>query len=515
MLHAFSATGSAAAEAAVTAFAADPLNIDKENAAKAAVALDVTLGQDGGQELWAYIPSMVLPNLYKLADKDYANKHRYFVDSTPVVSDICSQDCDSSFAVWKTILVGGLGLGGRGYYALDITDPVNPKALWEFSNADDANVGYTYGSPRITKLVDGTWVVLLTSGYNNVPNADGAGGDGKGHLYVLKAATGERVITPSITATTTDGGDAGTPSGLAQIALNVINPSSDNTAQAAYAGDLKGNLWRFDINDNIGASGADAQLLASLKDGAGKAQPITTKPEVGVIEGFPVLFVGTGKILGESDATDTSVQSIYAIKDPIFAAAGNPEVAIYSNPGGARDKDISDLSFVRQVLDFEDCPANSQLLGLCSKDEKVLTATNNAVDFTPTKNNGWYVDLISSGERANTNPALALGVLAVNTNIPSSVACSVGGESYAYFFNYLTGGPIYSPGNGDSTLNNGVLGVKIADALSSSPTLVMTDSGKLISITVTSDNVFHSNEPPLPPGASVTRRTSWRELIRE
>ena len=74
-------------------------------------------------------------------DKNYERLHRYLVDATPVTGDICSANCNAETAVWKTILVGGLGKGGRGYYALDITDPAAPKALWEFTHAD---LGYTY-----------------------------------------------------------------------------------------------------------------------------------------------------------------------------------------------------------------------------------------------------------------------------------------------------------------------------------------------------------------------------------
>ncbi|MBK7423648.1 MAG: hypothetical protein IPJ48_11420 [Propionivibrio sp.] len=189
MLHAFAARGSAATEALVEASAAasaayslNPTTANQTAAENAAPAAATAVGADTviGQELWAYIPTMVIPNLYKLADKNYKNKHRYYVDATPVVGDICVSDCgNAALAVWKTILVGGLARGGRGYYALDITDPTptptTPKALWEFTNDD---LGYTYGNPQIVKLSNGTWVVLVTSGYNNIPNDDAATGDG-------------------------------------------------------------------------------------------------------------------------------------------------------------------------------------------------------------------------------------------------------------------------------------------------------------------------------------------------
>ena len=518
MLHAFAAKGSAATEALVDAAASasaqsslDPTNASLLTAANTAIAAaNTAIASDTvvGQELWAYIPSMVLPNMYKLADKKYKDKHQYFVDGTPIVGDICTADCTLATAVWKTILVGGLGRGGRGYYALDITDPANPKALWEFT---DTNLGYTYGNPQIAKLSNGTWVVLITSGYNNIPNSDGAGGDGVGRLYVLNAATGAQIS--GVSPISTGVGSAGTPSGLGAITAQVANPVSDNTIEAVYGGDLLGNLWRFDVNNTIGATGYDAQLLATLKDGSNNPQPITTKPEVGLIEGFKVVFVGTGRYLAASDASDTSQQSLYAIKD-VRSATSIPANAIFDNPGGSpRLTGTSTEGFVRQIQSDTTCSTRNAAVGICTAGSTVLTSTRNPVIFA--SDNGWFVDFTHTSERANTDPALALGLLAVNTNAPSLLACDVGGKSYSYFLDYLTGGPIRSPGNGDpADGNNGIVGKSLANELASAPRLAVTKSGKLIILTGLSGGGINVGIPPLPSPATVTRRTSWRELIR-
>ncbi len=517
MLHAFAAKGSAATEALVDAAARasekayrDPTNATlaadadaATTAAKAAVAADTTVGQ----ELWAFIPASVLPNLYRLADKRYSFNHHPYVDATPVVGDICVSDCGTASSVWKTILVGGLGRGGRGYYALDITDPSAPKALWEFT---DSNLGYTFGNPQIVKQADGTWVVVFASGYNNIPNDDGSGGSGVGQLYVLNANTGVQVS--GVSPISTGVGSVSSPSGLVKITAQVVNPSSDNTAEAIYGGDLLGNLWRFDINDNVGASGYDAQLLATLQDGAGNPQPVTAKPEVGLIENATVVFVGTGRFLDSADIGDTSTQSIYAIKDPRTPLT-TPSAPIFDNPGGSpRVTGVSAANFIRQVQTEIDCPEEN--INCVSKPvpEKIRISTNNPVSFVT--NNGWFIDLIGTGERANTDPALALGLLAVNTNLPSQIACDIGGKGYGYFLNYLTGGPIYAPGNGIPGDNNGMVGGLLANALVSSPALAMTKSGKLIILTGLSDGSVVTKTPPQPSPASVTRRTSWRELIR-
>src|SRR5262249_27819680 len=139
-----------------------------------------------GSEMWAYIPRIVLPNLWQLADAAYATKHQYYVDGTPASMDIY----DGS--TWRTIVVGGLNSGGRGYYALDVTNPTAPQALWEFCSDStmcvlyDTDLGLTYGNPVFTKNAKGNWVVLVTSGYNNV-----SPGTGQGFLYVLDPLTGK------------------------------------------------------------------------------------------------------------------------------------------------------------------------------------------------------------------------------------------------------------------------------------------------------------------------------------
>ncbi len=269
----------------------------------------------GGQEAWAFIPTAVLPNLYKLADTYYRNHHEFFVDGTPVVGDAF----DGS--AWKTILVAGLNGGGKSYYALDVTDPASPKALWEFSRSNtcyngtaatagaDCHIGYTYGKPVITKLADNSWVVLVTSGYNNV-NAPSIAGDGQGYLYVLDAFTGQ--IRYKIA---TGVGNAGTPSGLAQVNVFVDYALYNNTARQAYGGDLFGNVWRFDLNDTIAPSGREAALLGIAKDSGGTAQPITVRPELAELGGKPMVFVGTGKLLGASDFALSQVNSVYGIVD--------------------------------------------------------------------------------------------------------------------------------------------------------------------------------------------------------
>jgi type IV pilus assembly protein PilY1 len=430
---------------------------------------------DTGEESWAYIPSPVLPNLYKLADKNYANLHQYFVDGTPHTGDVYFG------GAWHTLLVGGLNLGGRGYYALDITDPAAPKALWEFTVNNDADLGYTYGNPVITKLKNGVWVVLLTSGYNNV-----SPGGGGGHLYVLNAETGALIRKIS-----TGAGSTATPSGLARINAWVDNTAVDNTALRVYGGDLLGNLWRFDINGDVGADGYDAQLLATLQDGNGNAQPITAKPELGEVSGKAVVYVGTGRFLGTTDLSDKSQQSFYAVKDNLGSASyGDPRA-----PGN---------NFIQQILTDTLCPENSPST-ICSTGQIVRTATNTAVNFA--NDNGWYLDFVpaNSGERANTDPTLALGTLVFTTNVPDEGACTMGGYSFRYFLDYRTGSFV-------SSSKTGVVGEKLDNALATRAVVVGLPNNTVIDLIRTSIGDTLTENHPINSPSGPTRRVSWREL---
>lgn len=420
-----------------------------------------------GDEVWAYVPTMVMPNLYRLADKNYGNKHVFFVDASPVAGDI------NIGGQWRTILVGGLGAGGRGYFALDVTDPSNPTALWEFTHN---NLGLTMGKVEITKLKDGTWVVLAASGYNNV-----SPGDGRGRLFVINAATGALIRTIDTTA-----GSTATPSGMAQIRAWVDRTDVNNTALRAYGGDNLGNLWRFDINGDIGASGYDAQLLATLANGSGQAQPMTARPELGLVNGSAVVYVGTGRYLGVSDLTDTNQQSIYAIKDPLTAAGwGNPR---------------QQGSFVQQTLSSGTCPAGAS--AVCLASEQVRLGSSNPVNFAT--NGGWYIDLPESSERADTDPQLALGTLAFTTNILNTSACTAGGTSYLNFLDYRTGGPV--------STSVGVASVFLGEAGATRVNVVGLQGGKLVGITQLKDGRVSTRNIPASPPSGDTRRISWREL---
>ena len=390
---------------------------------------------DTGIERWAYVPSMVIPNMWKLADTGYATQHTNFVNGSAITSDICSANCtDAATAVWKTILVAGLNGGGRGYYALDITDPLNPHLLWEFTpssgfgKVQDDDLGYTYGSPVITRKADGTWVVLATSGYDNGtlsanPTVNNSpAGSGIGYLYVLDAADGHIISKIS-----TGVGSPSTPSGLAKIAAWNNEPGG-NTAGYVYGGDLLGNVWRFNINSSTAATigtGSALKFATLFADSAGASpQPIMTTPVLGNIVGKRVVFIGTGKYLEVGDLTTTQQQTEYAIKD-------DNATATLINPRN---------SLVQQYLIPNPDGTASRLSS--GSPTGAVTAANNVNFFT---GRGWFVDFPDSGERENIDAQLVQGTLIVPTIVPSNTVCSPGGYGWMNYFDYATGGSVTAP----------------------------------------------------------------------
>ena len=371
----------------------------------------------GGQEAWAVIPSEVLPKLYKLADNNYAKNHQFLVDGTPVVGDVYN----SVLSQWSTLLVGGLNAGGKGYYALDITDPANPSAKWEFkfsntcfdvNNAStagaDCHLGLTYGKPIITKLADGRWVVLVSSGYNNIRGA-GLAGDGGGYLFVLDANSGSILYKIA-----TGSGSASSPSNLGQLNAFVDDAAVNNTAVRAYGGDMLGNVWRFDINDSELPAGRDAILLGQAKDSGGSPQPITTRPELAELDGKPMVFVGTGRLLGASDVSDLQQQSIYGIVDKLTSST------VYANLRSALKP---------MVLTPTARAVNSSRTVICDSGQAARCASTD----------GWVIDLPDSGERNNIDMLLVRTTLVAGTNVPNPAACGKGGDYWLNFIDFATG----------------------------------------------------------------------------
>ncbi|NUZ05650.1 PilC/PilY family type IV pilus protein [Piscinibacter koreensis] len=452
-----------------------------------------------GDEAWAMIPSAVLPNLYKLADNGYSKTHQFFVDGSPVVADIA----DSGVAGgWRTILVGGLNAGGKGYYALDVTNPTAPVGLWEFKlgacsgpgSKEDCNLGLSFGKPVITKVpVSGVerWVVMVTSGYNNVSPSP-ASGDGGGYLYVLNAVTGELIYKLA-----TGVGDSATPSGLAQINNYVDNVLVNNTTVRAYGGDLLGNVWRFEFP----ASGSPAvQLVGTAKTATGVPQPITTRPELAELDGKPMVFVGTGRFLGASDVSNSQVQSIYGISDTLATPAPSP---VYAD------------------LRTELKPLGVTQVGTGATAVRTIACTSNvAADCTRAA--GWVVDLPESGERINVDMKLVLGTLTAASNVPQDQPCDVGGHSWFNYIDFRTGLAVNSaaPSDSNNPASSRIISQYAGDWLVAGFNILKgptSPSGGNSRYTgqLHGSNTEHRNiDVPVGDPHPAGRRISWREIRR-
>ena len=448
-----------------------------------------------GEERWAFTPALVMPDLYKLANDPYA--HRYSTDGSPAIADVCTSAPCTGLNDWRTILVAGLNSGGRGYYALDITNPLAPKALWEFGIGDstcqtsanitanpgvytsDCHVGLTYGNPIITKRKsDGKWIVIVSSGYNNV-----SPGDGKGYLYVLDAMTGtilHRIGTGvgcdgvSTTSPCTAGAAGIDPSGLGRINAFIENSLVDNTGLTVYGGDLKGNVWRFDLDSANTSTYLSAFKLSTLVDSLGVAQPITVKPELGSAYNYRVVLLGTGKFLGTTDKASTQTQTIYALRDDLTAT-----------PISGRTQ------------------LTSQTLSAIAAGVRTITTTT-AVDWSTKK--GWYIDLPVSAERVNVDPQLQKGTLIIASNVPNTDTCSAGGFGLLNFLDYKTGQAIATSAGGVATYQYTgglIVGVNYA----------ITTGGDSKAIVTGSDTNLRTFDAPTATSIFSGNRISWRELI--
>ena len=255
---------------------------------------------DTGLEEFAYVPSMIMDNLVKLTVDPY--NHQYFVDGFLTVEDVQYDDA------WHSVLVGGLGAGGRGYYGLDVTDPdaisdtdAADKILWEFHAglAEGINVGFSYSRPSIIRLKQGKqWAAVFGNGYLSAA--------GRASLFVVDIKTG--AVIKELVVNDDAGNGLSSPT--------VIDSDGDGYADTAYAGDLNGNVWKFDLDsadpDNWKVDLGGWPFFTALA-----GQSITTAPEVGRHssgEGVMV-YVGTGRLFGATDGLDTTLQAAYGLWD--------------------------------------------------------------------------------------------------------------------------------------------------------------------------------------------------------
>lgn len=475
-----------------------------------------------GKEMFAYVPrelflgptrpttatSPSTDGLASLGSPSFA--HHYMVDATPNINDVdfarvpnsakARQNPAATTSDWRSVLIGGLGKGGRAYYALDVTDPVSmatsgtedtaaAKVLWEFSNSTtgmSGEMGFSYGDPLVMKTKKYGWVVMFVSGYNNA--------DGVGYFFFVNPKTGALLEKVS-----TGAGSTAADAGLAHANAFIVD-ATDGTADAVYAGDLLGNVWRLDVTSTTGTYSDSGKLVkfAVLTDASSAAnrQPVTSRPsiEVSPTSKKRYLMIGTGRLLDATDVSSTQGQTFYAIADGTNAAFNATPFPPNASPA---------YPIVRSQLTEN-------------------TDVTDKLSFDPATKLGWFEELgLDPGTAANPNatpPVTAVASTGIAFRIVTDMTAASGSVAFA---STLPNGSVCSP--------SGISRVYARDYATAQTTLgtnlsylaltsVATDlhyvsvGGKLRLLAGTKDG-GNPQVVPITPGLPFgLRRLNWREL---
>ncbi len=420
-----------------------------------------------GEELFAYVPNLLFAGLKDLADPAYT--HRFFVDLTPTIKtgDLIGGSSEAP----KTLLVGGLRKGGKGYFALDITaaSKANKKitseaelakrVLWEFPRAADPDMGYSFSRPVIVRSnrSPNPWVVIFGNGYNSATEISA--------LYILEPGDGAIIRKIPVGK----GPDNGMSSPIA------VDVSNDGKVDFVYAGDLKGNLWKFDLTatdpaqwDVAFLKTSEPQPLFTARGPDGSLQPITTKPDVMYHprqHGYMVCF-GTGKYLGDRDPANLETQSIYGIWDygdrlyelrtRKWSVDDDKEFLGEIRRGATPQlsNQWATVSLLQQTFSDQEVTINAEAKAIrllpdakpvWDTDADPDDATHQKPDPSRTKANhaGYYLDL-NPGERVISDISIRDRLLLAIGFTPNDDRCGPGGSSMFMAINAFTGG--YSGG---------------------------------------------------------------------
>lgn len=366
-----------------------------------------------GKEVFAFIPRAVLPKLKNLAAVPYV--HQFTVDGPSTEGDVY----DPASSQWNNILVATTGAGARSVFALHLptTAPtsLNPASdmLWEFDGTDNGDLGYVLSAPQVGMLPNGRWVTVFGNGFDS--------DNGHAVLFVCDALAG--CDKSSAITVSTDSGN-----GLGGV---VLVRDARNVIRGAYAGDLKGNVWKFvtGADGNLQVDFGGAPLFTAISDVDGKAQPITAAPAYALNDhGGTVVIVSTGRLYSDDDATSTDHQTIYGLFDPAPVGVGTSAPPV-----------ITSTDLVHEQSDAST---------LADKGYFTITATS-----VPTAPKGWMLDMslaaaerLTAAERGIYAPRFIYGVAEVETVVPGGngveTCAAQTAKHYVYLLNPLTGGQL-------------------------------------------------------------------------
>jgi type IV pilus assembly protein PilY1 len=482
-----------------------------------------------GNELFGYIPSWMGPKLSALTSLGYNSAHQAYVDASPAVGEAKIGSGDKA-SDWASVLVSGTGAGGRGVFALNITDPTAfsaSKVLWEFTQADDADMGFVIGKPQIVKMRTSDagdkqatyrWFALVASGVNNyIPDANNRfskTGNPAFFLLALDKSQGAswaegtnyyKIVLP-VDATLS----AANATGLVNFRTTF---AANREIAQIYAGDLHGKVWKLNFQSWGSTNWTISKLsgyynnnkeaipLYSAKTAAGLIQPITMAPslkrgpEVGGLSTAYVFFA-TGKYLEVTDRSTAVENTAYTIFDN-----GTPSVdstPALSAVGGRERLQVGTINKVSGLVVT-----------------KPFTYGRPTTNEDLTQRSGWYADLpySSQGERQITSAQISGDTIIFSSLIPATTAaagsCSVsGGGGNTYEVDLITGNGKAKP----STV--GVLGEPIT--LESAAYEVSDTTGrrnKIITTTILQQGQGGIGAVPSQVTSTfVAGRLSWRQI---
>lgn len=377
-----------------------------------------------GREAFAYIPATAVGHMgnllfpYNAADRnDQVFQHRYYVDGLVTVSDA------HDGSAWKTVVAASVGAGGRGVFALDVSNQNALNVLWEINDkVSDANggkdIGSVLGKIAIVPVKEAggaiKWKAIFGNGYDSV--------NGKAVLFLVDIADGK---VTRITATETSGTlPTRTKNGLGNVVVidryqgTSAAQVRDGFADTVYAGDLNGAIWKFDLRDNSVALGGKPLFIARYKDDYNLRQPILGGLEVTTVGNDVMVLFGTGSFSFVDDPSDKAMQSVYGIIDRNAVVTGRSELQ---------------AQFINQEAD--------------TTGAMLRYVTGSRLDATK---KGWYLNLgvdtgasgnpVATGERFIGNPRLQNGILFFPTYDPNSTdGCSTDGNNWLYGLDALSG----------------------------------------------------------------------------
>jgi type IV pilus assembly protein PilY1 len=363
-----------------------------------------------GTEAFGYVPSAALPRLKTLAQTPFVYESR--VDGPLHLGDAYLG------GQWRSVLLAGLGGGGQSYVALDVTSlNTSPSGSFTASNVlfelNHPELGYTYGRPLIGRQRNGDWIAVFPNGYG--------GASRRAMLFIRNLTTGALSIIDTGAGTNAEPNGLSSPSALARR-VGVI--------EAIYAGDYRGNLWKFEQNSSGSWVVANAGAPMFVANRSGQRQPITAAPllETHPAGGVMVMF-GTGKFFETQDRFSTDVQSFYAVRDVGSVISGRSALVQQTIVDGA-----TDVASAR-------------------------TVSNNPVNYAT--RSGWFIDFTTtangsaSGERVVASPILLDDTVVFNTFMPKLNSCTGFGTSFLMGVGAFTGSlaqPVFDE-NGDGRIN--------------------------------------------------------------